>query len=122
MPEPAAAFESWLLRRVAQSVEAGEVPADLLTELQGQIEAAKGGSQEEGHAKAVRDLADRLGIPVMQAEQALVGLEAQPPVTRELLMRRIAEAWPVQQQTARRGQEKIPTGEKGARPWKPTSC
>ncbi len=34
-------FESWLLCRVAQAVEAGEVSEALLTELQAEIEAAK---------------------------------------------------------------------------------
>jgi len=33
-------FETWLLRRVAQAVEAGEVPEALLMELQAEIEAA----------------------------------------------------------------------------------
>lgn len=32
-PDTPAPFERWLLRRVAEAVEAGEVPADLLTEL-----------------------------------------------------------------------------------------
>ncbi len=85
-------FESWLLRRVAQAVEAGKVPADLLTELEAEIEATKDRPQEESHAEAVRDLAAQLGIPLVEAERALAGLEAQPTVTRELLMRRIAEA------------------------------
>jgi hypothetical protein len=33
MPEPLEAFEPWLLQRVVQAVEAGEVSADLLAEL-----------------------------------------------------------------------------------------
>ncbi len=93
MAEPMESFESWLLCRVAQAVEADEVPAALLTELQAEIEAARDRPQEESHAEAVRDMADRLGIPLAEAERALAGLEAQPTVTRELLMRRIAEAW-----------------------------
>ena len=93
LPEPLEGFESWLLRRVAQAVEAGEVPADVLTDLQAEIEAAKDLPQEEGHARSVRDIAERLGIPVGEAEQGLSALEAQPGVTRELVMRRIAEAW-----------------------------
>jgi len=86
-------FETWLLRRVAQAVEAGEVPADLLTELQAEVEAAKNLPQEEGHARAVGEVAERLGIPVGEVEQGLSALEAQPGVTRELVMRQIAEAW-----------------------------
>jgi len=91
--EPMDAFEFWLLRRVAQAVEAGDVPADLLTELQSEIEAAKDLSQEEGNGRAVRDIAERLGIPVDQVEQGLCALEAQPPVRRKLFIRRIADTW-----------------------------
>jgi hypothetical protein len=78
---------------VAQAVEAGQVPADLLTELQTEIEDSKDLSKEEGHVRAVRDMAERLGIPVDQVDQGLSALESHPAVTRELLMRRIAEAW-----------------------------
>lgn len=38
-------------------------------------------------------MGERLGIPVTQAARGLAALEAQPTVTRELLMRRIAETW-----------------------------
>ncbi len=86
-------FEAWLLSRVARAVESGDVPADLLTELQGEIEAAKDLSQEDSHARAVRDIAERLGIRVEEVDQGLKALESQPGVTRELLMRRIAERW-----------------------------
>ncbi len=94
-------FETWLLRRVAQAVEAGEVFAVPLTELQAEIKAARERSQGESDAEAVRDIAERQGIPVSQAEQALAGLEAQPTVTRELLMRWSAEVWLEGQRRAR---------------------
>ncbi len=93
IPEPVKSFESWLLRRVAQAVEASEVPADLLTDLQAEIEAAKDLPQEDGHARAVQDIGERLGIPVEEVEKGLSVLEGQPSMTREVLMRRIAEAW-----------------------------
>ncbi len=86
-------FEAWLRRRVAQAVEAGEVSADLLAELQAEFEAARGRPQAEAHAEAIRDIAARLEIPLEQAEKSLTAIEAQPTVTREVLMRRIAEAW-----------------------------
>jgi predicted ArsR family transcriptional regulator len=41
----------------------------------------------------VRDIAERLGISATQVKRALAALEAQPTVTRELLIRRIADAW-----------------------------
>lgn len=92
-PDEMEAFERWLLRRVAQAVEAGDVPASLLTELQAEIEAALERPQEEGHAEAVQGIAERVGIPLREAERRLTALEAQPRVAREMLLRRIAEAW-----------------------------
>ncbi len=86
-------FESWLLRLVAQAVESGEVPEALLTELQAEIEAAKERPQEEGHAAAIRQIASLAGVDPEKAAEVLATMEAQPTVTRELLMRRIAEAW-----------------------------
>jgi DNA-directed RNA polymerase specialized sigma subunit len=86
-------FEAWLLLRVAQAVESGEVPAALLTELQAGFEAARERPQEESHAEAVRDIAENLGIPEEEVERGLAAIDAQPSVTRELLMRRIAEAY-----------------------------
>ena len=41
----------------------------------------------------MQDIAERLNIPLERADHMLAGLEAQPTVTRELLMRRVAEAW-----------------------------
>ncbi len=93
MPEPTEKFESWLLCRVAQAVEAGEVSAKLLTDLQADIEAAREKPQAEAQAEAVQDIADRLAMSVEKVEAGLAALEAQPRVTRELVMRRFVEAW-----------------------------
>jgi DNA-binding IclR family transcriptional regulator len=41
----------------------------------------------------VQDIAEKLDIPPKQAEHMLATLEAQPTVTRELLVRRSAQAW-----------------------------
>ncbi len=41
-PGPLETFESWLLRLVAQAVEAGDVPAKLLTDLEEAFTAARG--------------------------------------------------------------------------------
>ena len=87
------AAEPWLLRRVAQAAEAGEVSADLLIELQDEIKAASERPRDKGYLAAVRDIAEKLNIPLVRAEHILTSLEAQPPVTRELMMRRIAQAW-----------------------------
>lgn len=80
------------LRHVSKAVEAGDVPADLLMELQSEFQTARAMPREEGHARAVQDIAERLGIPTEEVEQELNALEAHPTVTRELLMRQIAEA------------------------------
>jgi hypothetical protein len=117
-PGPIEDFESWLLHRVAQ---AGEVPADPLIDLQAEFDAARERPQDEGYAAAVQHIADLAAVPEKEAVKTLGAIEARPKVTRDA-ERRFVEAWPVGQRTARRGQEKIPTGEKGARPWKPTSC
>jgi hypothetical protein len=92
-PAPIEPFETWLLRRVAKAVEAGEVSAALLAELQAEIETAKEKPQEEGHAEAVHDIAARLDIPLGQAKKSLAAIDALPTVTREFLLRRFVEAW-----------------------------
>ncbi len=81
MPDPLEGFEIWLLRPLAQAVEAGEVSAKLLTDLQPVCEAAREKPQAEAHAEAVQDLADRLAMPVEKVEAGLAALEAQPSVT-----------------------------------------
>ena len=91
--EPKDDFETWLLRRAAQAVEAGEVSADLMAELRIEMERARELPQEEGHALAVQGIAKRLGLRVDQAEAMLAALEAQPTVTQELLLREFVEAW-----------------------------
>ncbi len=100
MPDPTEPFEPWLLRRVAHAVEAGEVSTDLVAELGSEMERARELPQEEGHALAVQDIAERLGLPAGYAERMLGALEVQPTVTRELLLRRIVEAWLEGQRTA----------------------
>ncbi len=85
----------WLFRCVARAVVPREVPAELLTGLQGESEAAKDRPQEASHAEAIRQIAELAAVSQAQAAEVLASIEAQaqPPVTRELLMRRIAETW-----------------------------
>ena len=99
---PMVAFESWLLYRVAHAVKAGEVSADLLAELRTEMERARDVPQEEGHAQAVQDIAERLDLRVKHAEKLLAALESQPPVTRELVLRRTVELWLAGQREASR--------------------
>jgi hypothetical protein len=99
-------FETWLLRRVAEAVEAGDVPQDLLAELQTEFAAARERPQAQSHADAVLDIALELAMPVEKVEAGLAALEAQPRAIRELSVRRIAEAWLEGQRSAHRsGQE-----------------
>ncbi len=93
IPAPKDTLESWLLHRVAQVVEAGEVSADLLADLQAEFETARERPQGEAHAAAIQHIADLGGVPEEEAAGTLAAMEAQPTVTRELLMRRFAEAW-----------------------------
>ncbi len=95
--EPLDGFESWLLQRVARAVEAGEVSADLLTELRDAITDTQDRPQAEGHAAAVHDVATRLGMPLEQAERSLENLERLPIATREAFLRRVAETWLAEQ-------------------------
>ena len=83
--------ESWLLSRVAQAIEAGEVPADLLSELQAEFETSREKPPEQSQADAVQDIAIELQMPVEKVEAGLAALEVQPLVVREVLIRRIAE-------------------------------
>lgn len=77
---------------MAQAVDAGELSADLLPDLQAEFEASQAKLPEQSHADAVRDIASELGMPVKKVEAGLGASEVQPRVVREVLMRRIAEA------------------------------
>jgi CheY-like chemotaxis protein len=67
--DPMERFLAWLLRRDAQAVDAGVVPADLLAEPQAEIEAAKERPQNEGHAAAIRQIADLAGVDPEKAAE-----------------------------------------------------
>ncbi len=86
-------FTSWLLDRVAQAVEAGEVPVELLTALRADIAAATELPQGEGEATVIRQIADIVGISEAKAGTVLAALDAGTTVARPRLLRWIAEAW-----------------------------
>lgn len=93
LPEPMKSFETWFLGRVAQSVDAGKVAANLLMKLQAEFAAARATSQEASRSIAIRDIAEIAGIDQKRAAETLAAIEAQPTVAQEKLMRRIAETW-----------------------------
>lgn len=68
-------------------------PAGLLTELRTEFDAARERPQEESHAQAIREIAEVADTDETKAAKVLASIEVQPAVTRELLMRRMAEAW-----------------------------
>jgi len=107
--EPLGDFEVWLLRRVAQAVEAAEVSADLLLELQAVIEATRGVPQDEGEAAAIRQMAELVRISETGAAKALAAIDAGRPEVRQRLLRRIVEAWLQDHQDAYR-QRRPPQG------------
>jgi hypothetical protein len=80
IPESMKGFESWLLRRVAQMVEARDVPANLLTELQAEFAAARERPQAQSHADAVLDIALELAMPVEEMEAVLGAQGRRAPV------------------------------------------
>jgi hypothetical protein len=100
VPDPAEPFETWLLHRVAEAVEAGEVSAELLADIHAEIAETRGRSPDERLALALMELAERVQLPVNQLTELLATLEAQPTVTRELLLRRFVEAWLMHQREA----------------------
>jgi len=100
VPDQTDAFETWLLQRVAHAVEAGEVSADLLTDLQAEMAEAHGRPSEEWHTLAVQELAERFDLSVDRLTELLAALEAQLSVTREAFLRRFVEAWLMQQRDA----------------------
>jgi len=97
MPDPADAFATWLLHRVAEAVEGNEVSADLLTDLHAAMVDARSRSPEARDALALMDLAERVNLPVDELSELLATLEAQPTVVRERFLRRFVEAWLMQQ-------------------------
>ncbi len=64
IPAPLEAFEGWLLRQVAQAVEAGDVSASLT---------------EERHAAVIQHITEIAQIPSEQEAGALESIEAHPP-------------------------------------------
>jgi hypothetical protein len=58
--EIAESLETWLLPRISQAVEAGEVSVDLPTELQAEFEASRAKPPEESCADAMQDIAVEL--------------------------------------------------------------
>ena len=99
-PNVAKPFETWLLHRVAEAIEAGEGSANLLTDLHAAIAEARARPAEAQGALAIMELAERINLSVDQLTELLAALQAQPTVARERFLRRFVEAWLVHQREA----------------------
>ncbi len=75
MPEPLEGFEPWLLRRVAQAVEAGDVPLSLVMELQRQFEATCTTLQDGSRGAAVGEIAEIASVDETAVAETLVAIE-----------------------------------------------
>ncbi len=95
-----------IIRRVAKAVEAGEVPAELVTQLHSELEAVRERSEEEARAAAIQHIADLAVVPEKVAAKTLAAVEARPGVTREVLVRRFVEASLVQQREEQQAGQK----------------
>ena len=94
-------FEMWLLGRVAEAAEAGEVSGNLLVELEKELGASHTQRQKCGHASAIRSVVDLLGIdPAAGGSQS--GRMATHEASREQLLRDVAESWLAEQRRAYR--------------------
>lgn len=79
---PMEPFETWLLRRVAHVVEAGEVPANLLIELRAEFEATRERSQTESLAAAIQHIGEDAGVAGDEARSALFATFTTRPISR----------------------------------------
>lgn len=100
MPDPADAFETWLLYRVAEAVAARVVSADLPTELHAAIAESRARPPKARAALAFMGLAERVNIPVDELTGLLAALQVLPTVARERLLRRFVEGWLIHQREA----------------------
>ena len=90
MAEP---FECWIPSRVAEAVQRGEVPEQVLSRLQAILEAGGDASADLPRLAAVREIAELAGNPPAQAAAVFGALQRLPGVAQERLDQRIAEAW-----------------------------
>jgi hypothetical protein len=97
VPDPADAFEAWLLHRLAEAVEGMEVSADLLTELHVALAEIRARPPEARDALTLMELAEQAHLPVDHLTELLATLQAQPAGVRKRFLRRFVEAWLIQQ-------------------------
>ncbi len=87
-------FERWLVHRVAEAVEAGEVSGNLLVELVRELASGEEYHQGFGHAATIRLVTEILEAKRLLREYPWV------EVRREQLLCEIAEIWLAEQSRA----------------------
>jgi hypothetical protein len=86
-------FESWLLRRTADAVEAGDVSEALLRQVWTELESPRAPRGSDGRESAIRRLQDLGGVSRDDAEAALQMIEQYPEEIRRRFARWLAEGW-----------------------------
>ncbi len=85
--------ESCLRRRIAQAVEADELPAQLLTDLDTAIAAMRAEPVSARREQTVQFLADVTDLPVATVEQALQAFERGGLQRQERLLQTLLDEW-----------------------------
>jgi len=78
MPAPLDTFEPWLLRRVAEAVEAGRSPASLLTELRRRSRRPGGSHRQRDQAAAILQIAQLADVDREKAAEVLASMRPTP--------------------------------------------
>ncbi len=102
--EHSEAFEGWLLRRLHEAVESGEMPAELVEKFRADATGQEADLSSVRHPIAIRLIADLARVPREQASVLLASLESKNPTNTEGVLQRIAEAWLRQHNAEVRGQ------------------
>ncbi len=85
--------EHWLLRRIAQAVEAEELPAQLLTDLDTAIAAMRAEPVKVRREQTIQFLADVTDLPVTTVDQGLQAFERGGLERQERLLQAILDEW-----------------------------
>ncbi len=88
-PDRPESFEQWLRRQVAAAVEAGEVSARLLREVDAELDPSQGFAGGLGPVARIRWIAERTAAAPATAEAP----EANREGGREQALREIAQSW-----------------------------
>jgi hypothetical protein len=86
-------FATWLLHRIAQAVEAGEVSEALLREVQEELLSQDALFSFDSYEMAVRQLQELGGVSREEADAALEMMREYPEGMGERFIRWLADGW-----------------------------